>query len=108
LCLEIRGVAPANGGGGGCIFDVPGKHSVSVNTEVFAEPAVTFVYGPLTRDVVAVAVSLDNGKTLNVASVPSPAGLKFQGRFYAAVVGGAPEVRGVAGKSATGTTVEVR
>jgi hypothetical protein len=108
LCLELQGVSAANGGGGGCTFDVPGQHSVSVNTEAFSEPAVTVIYGPLAHKVTRVGVSLSDGRTLTLHTIGGPIQTKFGVRAYVTLVPGAPHVTAVTGKSATGALVEER
>jgi hypothetical protein len=108
LCLELQGVSPANGGGGACTFDVPGRHSVSVNTETFSKPAVTFIYGPLAHTVTRVGVSLSDGRTLTLPTIGGPIQTEFGVRAYVTLVPGAPHVTAVTGESATGARVEER
>jgi hypothetical protein len=108
LCVELRGVARANEGSANCVFDVPSKHSVSLNTQTFAEPAVTVVYGPLASTVRTVSATLSDGRVLALPAIKSPAGLGFEGRFYASLLPRGLAVSSIKGTSALGVTVEKR
>jgi hypothetical protein len=81
---------------------------VSLNSEVFGEPAVTFVYGPVADAVTTIALERKDGKTLTLPTIPSPAGLTFEGRFYGVVLPGKIDVDSITGKSVSGATVEKR
>lgn len=108
LCLDLQGVTGAHLGGGACGFDVPERHAVSVVTDSFGQPAVTFVYGPVASSVTDVTVTLGDGRTLVVPTTPSPADLQFGGAFFAAFVLGSTDVVSVVAESARGVTVDRR
>lgn len=114
LCLDLYGVTAGNLGGRACGFDVPEQHAVSVVTDSFGEPAVTFVYGPVASTVTDVTVTLWDGRTLAVPTTPSPGDLQFGGAFFAAVVSGSTDVSGstvvasVVATDARGVTVDRR
>lgn len=108
LCLDLQGVTAANLGGDACGFDVPEQRAVSVVTDNFGEPAVTFVYGPVASSVTDVTVTLGDGRTLAVPTTPSPGDPKFGGAFFAVVVSGSTDVASVVAKNARGVTVDRR
>jgi hypothetical protein len=108
LCLDLQGVTQGNLGGEACGFDVPEQRAVSVVTNTFGQPAVTFVYGPVASSVTDVTVTLGDGRTLAVPTTPSPGDLQFGGAFFAAVVSGSTDVASVVAKNARGVTVDRR
>lgn len=108
LCLHLEGVTRENLGGGGCGFDVPSDHAISVVESRFEQPGVTAMYGPASSAVETVVLKMDDGSSKRVDVVSSPPGVSFDGGFFATVVAGAVEVEEVEARDSDGAVIERR
>lgn len=104
LCLSLEGLERHNLGGGPCGFAVSPESPVRVATSKSGDPSTTIVYGIVLDSANTVSVNFANDETRTIATIPSPAGLGSNARFYAVARTGSAVVDSVIARTATGDT----
>jgi hypothetical protein len=104
FCITMRNEQRLDASECGSIFESP-SHGVSYLAH-FGRPGPNYVVGPVVATASRVTVSLSNGTSLTIPTIPPPSGLARNIRFYVRVIPcRAVAVRGILGTNAAGYTV---